>query len=452
MLRGKKMHDFTEMLDRLSALLSGASTVLLLLGTGVYFTWKLRFLQVRALPFILRNTIGTLLKKDTGSGERGISPFQAVTTALSGTMGVGNIAGVATALVAGGPGAILWMWVGAFFGMATKYAEIFLAVRYRVKNEKGRWQGGPMYYIARGTGQKWLACLFAALCALCSFGIGNMTQANAVAASMQRSFGVPALVSGVCVAAAVALVIWGGVRRIAAVTEMVIPFISILYICFCAAFLYIHRGLLGAAFSLILRGAFSARTAAGGALGYTVSQAVRFGLSRGVFTNEAGLGSAPIAHAAADCKSPAHQGAWGIFEVFLDTIAVCTLTALVILTAQGGSLWRSGADGAMLTSAAFETVFGGLGGKILALSILFFAVSGMLGWYYYGETSLRYLAPGSKAAVPAYRSIYLVLIVAGATGELGAVWRLSDVLNALMAVPNVLAMLALRRVVFRESP
>jgi AGCS family alanine or glycine:cation symporter len=308
-----------------------------------------------------------------------------------------------------------------------------------------------MYYIEKGLGRRRLAGLFALLCVLTSFGIGNMTQVNAVSASLYSSFGVSVWVSGVCVALVVALVVWGGVKRIARVTEMVIPFISVFYIGFCGAFLWINRGDIAGTFRLILGEAFSLQPAAGGIFGYGVARAMRFGLSRGVFTNEAGLGSASIAHAAADCKSPAHQGVWGVFEVFLDTIAVCTLTALVILIARDGALWQSGLNGAALTSAAFESVFGAVGGRFVALSILFFAVSGMLGWYYYGETSLRYLALRSRAAIPVYRLLYLILIVAGATGELGFIWGVSDTLNALMAIPNICAVFALRKIVFREG-
>lgn len=429
----------------LEKVLFGTSMVLLL-GAGVFLTVKLRFFQLFGLQFIWKNTIGTLLsKKEARSGGRNISPFQAVTTALAGTMGVGNIAGVATALVAGGPGAIFWMWVSAFFGMITKYAEIFLAVKYRQTDKTGRYFGGPMYYMEQGLGKKWLAGVFAVLCAATSLGIGNLTQINSVSTAVYSAFNVPTVWSGTLVAVVVALVIFGGVKRIASVTEMVIPFISILYIFAAGTFLYIHRGEIGTAFALIFQGALSPRTAAGGIAGYTVSQALRLGLSRGVFTNEAGLGSAPIAHAAADCKSPAHQGVWGIFEVFLDTIVVCTITALVVLTAQSGMLWHNGLDGAQLTSAAFATTFGSLGSKFIAISIVFFAVSAMLGWCYYGEMALRYLCAGSKWAIGGYRLLFIACIFLGATGELRLVWSMSDILNALMALPNIFAILALHK-------
>jgi AGCS family alanine or glycine:cation symporter len=391
--------------------------------------------------------VGTLLKKEK-EGGRSISPFQAVTTALAGTMGVGNIAGVATALVSGGPGAIFWMWVSAFFGMMTKYAEIHLAVRFRRRHPDGRYYGGPMYYMAdksEGLGSKTLACVFSILCVLCSFGIGNLTQVNAVSAAALSAFAVSPWVSGVVVAVCVALVVVGGVKRIARTTEMVIPFISILYLCFCGALLWINRAYLLDALRLIVAGALGLEQAVGGVFGYTVAQAVRLGLSRGVFTNEAGLGSAPIAHAAADCQSPAHQGVWGIFEVFLDTIVVCTVTALVILTADGAALWHSGLDGAALTSAAFESVFGSLGKGFIAVAIALFAIPSMLGWCYYGESALAFLSGGRKWPVSVYRLLFIGCALLGAVAELRAVWAAADLLNALMALPNILALLLLGR-------
>jgi len=425
-------------------LLSGA-VMLLLLGCGIFLSIKSGFFQFRGLPFILRNTVGTLFRRQPEDKGRGISPFQAVTTALAGTMGVGNIAGVATALTAAGPGAVFWMWISALCGMMTKYAEIYLAVKFRKKTADG-YIGGPMYYISEGAGKKRLAALFAVLCALCSLGIGNISQVNSVSTAMSRSFGVPTLVSGLAVAAVVALVVFGGVKRIARVTELVIPFISILYLCGAGAFLYIHRHSVVGALAQIVDCAFSPASAAGGALGYGMSRAMRFGLSRGVFTNEAGLGSAPIAHAAADCKSPKHQGVWGIFEVFLDTIVVCTVTALVLLCAGDGLLWRqSGLDGAALTSAAFESVFGAAGGRFIALSIVFFAVAAMLGWCYYGESAVRYLAGVHGNTNTLYRLLFILCIIPGAMGELGAVWGISDALNALMAIPNIIALLILRK-------
>jgi len=427
--------------------------MLLLLGCGIRLTLHTGFFQLRGLPFILRNTVGTLLSRDPVPDKKGISPFQAMTTALAGTMGVGNIAGVATALVAGGPGAIFWMWVSAFFGMATKYAEILLAVRFRVTGEDGSYRGGPMYYIQRGLRAPGLAAVFSVLCALCALGIGNMAQVNAVSTAMDTAFGVPAWASGSAVAALVCLVVFGGVRRIARVTELVIPMVSILYLFGAGAFLWLHREGLADAFGLILREAFALRPMVGGAAGFGITRAMRYGLSRGVFTNEAGLGSAPIAHAAADCKSPRHQAVWGIFEVFLDTIVVCTITALVLLCAHGGRLWwNSGLDGAALTAAAFQSVFGMAGARFIAVSIFFFAVAAMLGWCYYGECAVGYLTGGARCARDLYRLLFVLCILPGAMGDLTVVWAVSDSLNALMALPNIVALFALRGLVGTKDP
>lgn len=427
-------------------ILLGGSMVILLSLTGLLLSVRFGFFQLRGLPFIIKNTAGTLLKKTKKEGKgKNISSFQAVTTALAGTMGVGNIAGVATAVVAGGPGAVFWMWVGAFLGMMTKYAEIFLAVRHRRVDKRGRYYGGPMYYMQDRTGSRHLGSIFAVLCAACSLGIGNMTQVNSVASAAESAFHIPAWVSGCVVAVLVGLVVFGGVRRIAAVTEMVIPFISIVYICCAGAFLFIHRTGVPSTLGLILREAFRLRPAVGGIAGYGLSRALSTGLSRGVFTNEAGLGSAPIAHASADCKSPAHQGVWGIFEVFLDTIVVCTITALVILLAGGGRLWQTGLDGAPLTALAFASTFGHLGEQLLAVSIAFFAVSAMLGWCFYGESALRYICHNNKTVILCYRVLFIVCIPLGAVTELTTVWRLSDCLNALMAIPNIFAILMLHK-------
>lgn len=427
----------------INEILSGGVPVALLFACGVYYTARSGFFQLRGLPSVIRDTAGTLLKK-TNVSRGGITPFQAVSTALAGTMGVGNIAGVSTAVIAGGPGAILWMCVGALFGMMTKYAEIFLAVKYRRKDKEGRFFGGPMYYIEHGMGKKWLACLFALLCAACSAGVGNLTQVNAVSTAMLDAFGVPLWLSGLVVAIIVGLVVAGGLKRIAGAAELVIPFMSILYLCVSIAFLYLHRAFLADALLLIAKSAFAVRPAAGGALGYGVLRAARIGLARGVFTNEAGLGSAPIAHAGAVCQSPSKQAVWGIFEVFVDTIVVCTITGLVILTAGGGRLWQSGLDGAPLTSAAFASVYGKFGAGFIAVAILFFAVTSIWTWYYYGEQSLRYLFSAPSAAIAVYRVAFISLLIVGSMASLGAVWAIADIFTALMAIPNLVALFALR--------
>jgi AGCS family alanine or glycine:cation symporter len=437
--------------DWMREYVANGAVMLLLVAVGVLFTVRSGVFQLRGLPFILKNAVGTLLRRERGT--HGVSPFQAMTTALAGTMGVGNIAGVSTALVAGGPGAVFWMWVGAFFGMMTKYAEIFLAVTYRKKNTSSRWYGGPMYYMEACFGNRRMASMFAGLCSVCSLGVGNMTQSNSAAGAMQSAFGVPAPVSGALAAIAVALVIFGGMKRIGSVTEAVIPFLSIVYLSVAAGFLFLHREGIGYAFSIIFREAFTLRSAVSGAAGYGISRAIRIGLARGVFTNEAGLGSAPTAHAAADCESPVHQGAWGIFEVFLDTIVVCTVTALVVLVAEDGALWRrSGLDGAPLTAAAFATTYGNLGSGFLAIAIAFFAVSAMLGWCFYGESALRYLVPGNAPVIACYRLLFVLCVALGSMADMGAVWETSDWMNAGMAGVNLVALWMLRKKVTTSPP
>ena len=417
--------------------------MVLLLGLGVCLTLRTRFFPLWGLRFIAKS-LAEAFSGDSGA-TKSISPFQAVATALAGTMGVGNLVGVATALVSGGPGAIFWMWVSAFFGMATKYAEVFLAVKYRRKNKSGGFCGGPMVYMADGLGRRGSAVLFCIFCVLCSFGIGNLTQVHSVATSLQAAFRLPLWVSGAAVCLCVGAIILGGVRRIARAAEIVIPVISILYLCISGAFLWLNRAYLAEAIALIFRCAIGWRQTGGGILGYHVSQAVRFGLTRGVFTNEAGLGSSPIAHAAAQAKSPAQQGSLGIFEVFFDTIVVCTVTALVLLTADGGRLWQTGLDGAALTAAAFASQFGVWGSAFVALSLAFFAVPSMLSWCFYGESALSWLWGERKAAIMGYRLLFLVCIWVGSFLHSQTVWALADSLNALMALPNMLALFLLRR-------
>ena len=437
--------DFFALLGNLQDILQGASMLVLICGMGVYLTLRTRFFQVRGVSFIFRATLGALFKKDAGQSGGGISPFQAVSTALAGTMGVGNIAGVATALTLGGAGAIFWMWVSSFFGMMTKYAEVVLAVRYREKSEGGGWHGGPMYYMEKGLGKRWMAKVFALLCAAGSFGIGNMTQVNAVSGAARVAFGIPLWVTGVLTAIIVALVIFGGIKRIATVAEIVIPFISVAYITACFFAIARWSDYLGGAVNLIFAQAFTLQSVVGGVAGYGLLTALRYGVSRGVFTNEAGMGAASIAHAAADCKSPQHQGAWGVFEVFLDTNTVCTLTGLVLLTAGGGTLWRSGLDGVEMTTAAFVSVFGPLGATFIAVSVMIYAIAGMLGWCFYGETSIGYLTNRSERSVFLYRSMFIACVFVGAVSELRMIWELTDALNALMAVPNIAALWLLRR-------
>ena len=426
-----------------------SAVMLLLLGLGLYLTWQTSFFPLRGLPFILSALKKSFPGNYTTKSQKSLSPFQAVATALAGTMGVGNLVGVATAMVAGGPGAIFWMWISAFFGMATKYAEVFLAVIYRRRDTLGRFYGGPMAYMKDGLNHRFGAMLFCVCCVLCSFGIGNITQVHSVSASLQAAFHWPIWLTGPAVCLCVGAVILGGVNRIAQAAELIIPVISIFYLCIAGAFLWANRRYVPEAFATILRCAFGWPQAGSGLLGYQVGRAVRFGLTRGIFTNEAGLGSSPIAHAAACTNSPEQQGCLGIFEVFFDTIVVCTITALVLLTADGGLLWQNGLDGAALTAAAFASQFGAFGSFFVALALTLFAIPSMLSWCFYGQAALSWLLGDSlsckKHIIRAYQILFLLCILAGAFFHSQTVWALADSLNALMTLPNIGALFLLRR-------
>lgn len=422
----------------------GPVMIVLLMGTGIYFTVRTGFFQFRKFGYVLKNTVGTLFKGKKSAAAGAVTPFQALTTALAGTIGTGNIVGVATAITMGGPGAVFWMWISALFGMMTKYSEIVLSVHYREKNSKGEWKGGPMYYIQKGLHQKWLAVVFAALASLAAFGIGNLTQGNAIASSMKTTFGVPPLVTGVVVAVLVAFVIIGGVKRIGAITEKIVPVMSLFYIICAIAVLVINYQHIPTAFALVFECAFKPAAAVGGFVGAGVMQAIQKGMARGIFSNEAGLGSAPIAHAAADVEHPVQQGMWGVFEVFADTILVCTCTALVILTS---GLWSTGANGSDLTTAAFSQSLSGVGGIIVTIALFFFAFSTILGWSYYGEKSFEFLF-GEKPVI-IYRVAFILVCVVGAVAQLDVVWGIADTLNGLMAIPNLVGLLGLSGVVLK---
>lgn len=423
----------------------GPVMLLLLVGTGVYFTFRTNFLSIAKLGYVLKNTIMKMFDKSrVGEGE--ITPFQALATALAATVGTGNIAGVATAIAIGGPGAIFWMWISAIFGMTTKFAEVVLAINFREKKDDGRYVGGPMYYIEKGMGKKWkwLAVLFALLGALAAFGIGNMVQANSVAASLEATFGINKLVSGILLAIAAAAVILGGLKRIAQVTERLVPIMAVFYIIGALIIIILNVGKLPAAFGMIFGSAFTGSAAVGGFAGSTLMIAMRRGVARGVFSNEAGLGSAPIAHAAATTDHPVRQGLWGIFEVFADTLVICSLTALSILVT---GVWNSGETGAALTTSAFNQGLPGPGGVIVAVGILLFAFSTLLSWAYYGERCAEYFL-GSKVNM-VYRILWIPFIVIGAIGGLEFIWDLADTLNGLMAIPNLVALLVMSGIVVK---
>ena len=418
----------------------------------------------------MKNTLGKLFSKQK-AGEGEVTPFQAVATALAATVGTGNIAGVTGAIAVGGPGAVFWMWVSALFGMVTKYAEVVLAVRYRERNDHGDWVGGPMYYIRNGMGKQWnwLACLFCLLGGIAAFGIGNMTQVNTIASSINTAidafggntgaatvtlFGqtvpVSSIVTGGIVAVIVMLVLFGGIKRIGAVAEKMVPFMAIIYIVAALAVVLSNLGSLGKIFAMIFQGAFSAEAALGGAFGITIMTTIQKGVGRGVFSNEAGLGSAPMAHAASSESDPVKQGLYGIFEVFMDTIVICTLTVLTLLCGVESGVdisWGQSA-GAELISASFSTVFGTQAGSlIVAVGITLFAFSTILSWSLYGSRCCEFLL-GTKAA-KVYQVAFVLVVLVGATLELELVWNIADTLNGFMAIPNLVALLGLSPVVIK---
>lgn len=444
------METLEHVLTTINGLVWGPLMLALLVGVGMYLTAGLRAITWRRLIFGLR-----LLWRSRSSPtdvEGDITPFQALMTALSATVGSGNIAGVATAIYLGGPGAVFWMWVTALFGMASKYGEAVLAVHFRQIDELGNHVGGPMYYIQHGLGSRWrwLAILFSLFGALASFGIGNTVQANTVAAAMESSLHLPVWVSGMVMAVFTGAVIIGGVRRLGAVAATLVPFMAISYFAVALIIILLHVDHVPAALMTIIHSAFTGTAAAGGFAGSTVLMAIHFGVSRGLFSNEAGMGSAPIAHAAAKTKDPVHQGLIGMLGTFIDTIVICTMTALVIILT--GS-WTSGQTGAALTSAAFNTGLAQGGGIVVTLALILFAFTTLLGWSYYGERCAEYLL-GVRAIYP-FRILWVIAIPIGAMGNLGMVWTLADILNGLMAIPNLIALLALSPIIFhltRQHP
>ncbi|HSL24195.1 MAG TPA: sodium:alanine symporter family protein [Vicinamibacterales bacterium] len=413
----------------------GGPMIVMLVGTGVLLTILTGLVQFRRLGTALSEVLSKVFSRGEGRGS--VTPFQAVATALASTVGVGNIAGVATAIFLGGPGALFWLWMSGVLGMCTKYAEIVVALHYREPDESGTMRGGAMYTLRKGLKMPLLGGIFALLTALAAFGIGNMVQANSLAESLQASFGVPHWLTGVVLVVLTAAVILGGIKRIGEFTSVLVPFMAILYLGGGAAVLILHAGALPGAIALVLDGAFTGTAATGGFAGGTVMLALRYGIARGLFSNEAGLGSAPMVHAAAQTDHPVRQGMYGIFEVFVDTILICTMTGLVILVTD---TWASGLTGAALSARAFETGLPGTWGHIVVTGgILLFAFSTLIGWSYYGETGIVYLL-GARAALP-YRLLWLVFIYVGATGSLHVVWNVADTLNGLMALPNLVAVL-----------
>ena len=448
------MEAITRVIEFISGNILSIAMMGALILVGIFMTVYMRGFQFAKFGYACKNTIGGLFNKNLHEKKEGsVSPFQAVTTALAGTIGTGSIAGVATAIFSGGPGAIFWMWVSALLGMVTKYSEIVLSLKYREKKEDGSYAGGPMYYIKNGLGIKWLAVVFAAFAMIACIGTGNLTQSNSISSVIESNFKIPAWVTGLVLTVIVGAVILGGVKRIASVNEKLVPVMAVFFIVSSVLALLFNASAIPQALGLIFREAFNFKAAFGGVAGYGIFVALRYGVGRGVFSNEAGLGSAPIAHAASSTEDPVKQGLWGVFEVFITTIVICTMTALVVLSSTTYASGNpEGLNGAALSAAAFGDSLSYFGSIVISVSTIFFALSTILGWGYYGEVCASYLfkSQGQKA-VYAYRIIYVIFVFLGAVAEIGLVWLIADCFNVLMALPNLIAIVALSGVVKKAT-
>jgi AGCS family alanine or glycine:cation symporter len=435
------METLNSVLNTLSSFIWGPFTLVLLLGVGIYLSLGLKLMPWRqilhAFKLLLRG------RKSEGDGE--IPPFQALMTAMSATVGTGNIAGVAAAIFIGGPGAIFWMWITALFGMATKYAEAVLAVKYRETDDLGRYVGGPMYYIKNGLGKNWhwLGFLFALFGTVAAFGIGNMVQSNSVADALHSNFDINTTTTGLVIAGLAALVILGGIKRIGTVASKLVPIMAILYIAGSLIILLSNISEVPAALGIIVDSAFNGHAAVGGFTGATIMMAIQFGIARGIFSNEAGLGSAPIAHAAAQTNNPVRQGMIGMLGTFIDTIIICTMTALVIIISGA---WTSGETGASLSSMAYASSIP-FGEYIISFGLVVFAFTTILGWSYYGERCAEFIF-GTKIILP-YRLLWIVAVFVGASQKVNLIWILADVMNGFMAIPNLIALGLLSPIVFK---
>jgi AGCS family alanine or glycine:cation symporter len=438
------MQTFQDWMNTLNGFVWGPAMLVLILGTGFYLQLRLRGMPVLRIGSGLRMVWRGRDVDPDHPGE--VSPFAALMTCLAATIGVGNIAGVATAIALGGPGAVFWMWMTALVGMATKYAEVVLAVHFRERDADGRMVGGPMYAIRNGLGRRWawLGTAFAVFGGLAGFGIGNMVQANSIAAAMQNSFGIAPTVTGLVLLALTAAVILGGIKRIAAVSNWLVPFMAIGYVAAALIVLVVHAERIPEAFMLIVETAFTGTAAAGGFAGAAMMAAIRYGVARGIFSNEAGLGTAGIAQAAGMSSSPVRSGLIGMMGTFFDTIVVCSMTGLAIVVS---GVWTSGETGAALTQLAFQSAMPGVGDEVVAVSLAVFAITTIFGWSYYGERCWQFLA-GSWTIRP-YRVLWTIAVFFGAVTHLDLAWTIADTLNALMAVPNLVALLALSPVVVR---
>jgi AGCS family alanine or glycine:cation symporter len=455
----------TSINDAVNGVVWGWPALILLGFVGILMTCLTGFFQISHFGHWMKNTIGAIFKDKHVTGhtvDRTISQFQSLCTALAATVGTGNIVGVAGAIAAGGPGAVFWMWLIAFFGMMTNYSENVLGILYRRKDSKGEWHGGAMYYLKDGLGAKKgckaigavLAVLFSFFCFLASFGIGNMSQVNSMVSNVENAFGVPKYITGIVLVLAVGVVIIGGLKRVAAITEKLVPFMVVLYFLGTFVIIFKNIALVPAIFASIFKCAFSVKAAVGGGIGAGIAAAMKWGFKRGVFSNEAGLGSSVMVHSSSNVKEPVRQGMWGIFEVFADTIIVCTLTALTILGSgvmdlATGEVSAAGAGIASATymSYAFSQVFGKAGAMFIALAILLFAYSTVLGWSHYGATACQYLF-GEKSVLP-YRIAFVVVVFLGSVMEAQLAWDISDTFNGLMMVPNLIGVLVLSPMVMK---
>ena len=462
------METFTNIVTAVDDFAWGPVILVLLVGTGVYLSSRVGWIQFRKFGYAMRNTIGKIFhKQEAGEGE--VTPFQAMTTALAGTVGTGNIAGVTGAIFIGGPGAVFWLWVSALVGMVTKYSEVLLSVKFRERNEAGDWVGGPMYSIKNSHNKNWiwLAYIFAFFGMIASFGIGNTTQVDSIATAIDTavlSFGGAEtgttfrITIGVLIAVIVANIIIGGIKRIGAVTEKLVPAMAVIYIVAALIVVIANIPQIGPVFGAIFKGAFSPRSIAGGALGVGIMTTIQKGIARGVFSNEAGLGSAPIAHAATSLSDPVKQGLYGIFEVFMDSIVICTLTALALLMGLSGQFGIEGIEwgtshGSEMVVSAFNSVFDGkISSLIIAVGLSLFALSTILSWSLYGARCCEFLfGKVSRPATLIYKIAFCVVLVIGSTLGLDLVWTIGDALNGLMAIPNLVALLLLSGVVIKTT-
>lgn len=433
-----------QILSSMDSFVWGPPLLVLLVGTGIYLSARLGLLQVFKLPKALK-----LIFTAESKGQGDISSFAALATALAATIGTGNIVGVATAIKLGGPGALFWMWVAAFFGMATKYSEGVLAIKYRTKDTNGEVAGGPMYYIVNGLGKRWkpLAIVFSIFGVMVALlGSGTFTQVNSITESLNNAFGLPATIVSIILAVIVAIIIFGGIQSISKVAEKIVPFMAIIYILAALMVLIFNAGNVLPSIALILKSAFTGQAATGGFAGATMMIAIQSGIARGVFSNESGLGSAPIAAAAAKTEEPVEQGLVSMTGTFIDTIIVCTLTGLAIIVTGG---WSSNLNGATLTQHAFATVFGNFGVFALTISLVLFAFTTILGWGYYGERCFEFLF-GTRA-IPVYRLIFVLMVALGGFLKLELIWVLADIVNGLMAIPNLVALLGLSPIIIKET-